>query len=88
MTDCFLMKLAVCYSSTPALTEDVEKAKVKHLGLILEYDELSFLSFYWSLRQQMKPQNTSDFGVWTSLIGPIVRFGDCFLCREISSLRT
>ena len=76
MTDCFLMKLAVCYSSSPLLAEDVEKSKVRQLGLILEYDEVSFLSFYWNLRQQMKPQNTSDLGIWSGLINPIVGIGE------------
>lgn len=72
MTECFLMKLCVCYSAPPLLTEEVEKSKVKQLGLILEYDELSFLSFYWSLRQQMKPQSSSDLGMWSKFVGPIV----------------
>lgn len=65
---CLLTKL--CVSFAGSVDEATEMTQMRQLSGIFDYDEDSFLSFYRSIRRQMKPQEAEQ-GLVDGMLTPV-----------------
>ena len=65
---CLLTKL--CVSLAGSVDEASEMTQMRQLGGVFDYDEESFLSFYKSIRRQLKPQEAEQ-GLVDGVLTPV-----------------